>query len=587
MDVQAEIAAASHTAVRTRNLDYLHLLNDVLSAWDSLGSALGGLLAARMVLTIAGHDAPGGGMLREILFGSLLAALVLRDRRLAAAAGYATTGLLIRRLLVRVGLAAALLLGTGFATGSFDGTARLWVPLWAASALAATLLGRLALLLHVRRLLRCGALRSVVAVVGEGEAAWRVMHSLSRPGSGIELLGPFGGPDCGPDCDPDCDVGRDANGGRSAGSVDDLVRLVQRRGPPDRVIVATPASRAMAGRDLASSLRTAATCSGEAGWDGEDELVTMVRQLKVLPAEISLCCSLHLDAADVDAWPDEDARAPARLARPGLGGIGLGGISLGGIGLGSIGLGGIGLGGIGLARRGLAGPWLAGSGIGATVAGLGALDRLPLLRVAERPMPAWGGLAKHAVDKALAGTAVLLLSPLLLAIAAAVRLDSAGPAIFRQERDGWNGRSFTVLKFRTMRAAPASGSLLQTVKGDPRCTRLGRFLRRSSLDELPQLLNVLRGEMSLVGPRPHALGMRTEDRLGHEIIAEYAQRHRVRPGLTGLAQVRGLRGATHTAAQLRARVECDLDYIERWSFLLDLRILAMTAVKVFSSAGAF
>ncbi len=144
-----------------------------------------------------------------------------------------------------------------------------------------------------------------------------------------------------------------------------------------------------------------------------------------------------------------------------------------------------------------------------------------------------------------------------------------------------------MLKFRTMRAAPAGRELLQTVKGDPRCTALGRFLRRSSLDELPQLLNVLRGEMSLVGPRPHALEMRTENRLGHEIIAEYAQRHRVRPGLTGLAQVRGLRGATHTAAQLRARVECDLDYIERWSFLLDMRILAMTVVKVFSSAGAF
>ncbi len=567
MDVQAEIAAASHPAVRTRNPDYLPLLNDALVAWDFLG----GLLTAWMFLAIAGHDAavdaPGGAMLGGILFGSLLAALVLRDRRLAAAAGYAAAGLLIRRLLVRAGVAAALLLGAGLATRSFDDTARLRVLLWAASALATMLLGRLALLLHVRRLLRSGALRSVVAVVGEGEAAWRVMQSLSRPGSGIELLGPFGGPDCGPDSRPDCDVGRDGSGGRSAGSVDDLVRLAQRRGPLDRVIVATPA-RAMAGRDLASSLRTTATCSGEAGWDGEDGLATMVRQLKVLPAEISLCCSLHLDAVDVDdAWPDEDARAPAGFARSGLGGIGLAAR--------------------GLAARGLAGPWLAGSGTDATVAGLGALDRLPLLRVAERPMPAWGGLAKHSVDKALAGTAVLLLSPLLLAIAAAVRLDSAGPAIFRQERDGWNGRSFTVLKFRTMRAAPAAGSLLQTVKGDPRCTRLGRFLRRSSLDELPQLFNVLRGDMSLVGPRPHALGMRTEDRLGHEIIAEYAQRHRVRPGLTGLAQVSGLRGATHTAAQLRARVECDLDYIERWSFLLDLRILAMTAVKVFSSAGAF
>ena len=553
MDIQVEIAAAPAAAARTRGPDYLPLLNDALAAWDFLGAVLGGLLAARIVPAIIGHDAmigmPGGAVLREILFGSLLTALVMRERTFVALARHAATALLMRRLLVRVGLAAALLLGVGGATRSLDDAARLWVPLWAASALALALLGRLALLLHVRRLLRSGALRSVVAVVGEGEAARRVMHSLSRSGSGIELLGPFAA--------EGRDTGDEGVCGWSAGSVDDLMRLAQCRGVPDQVIVAAPAVRSGPGRD-APSLPHATPCSSEAGWN-EDALVTAVRRLKVLPAEISLCCPVGLDAAG--AAPD-DAGARAGLARLWPGAFGLAGLDL-------------------------AGPGTWEMERGETVAGLCALDRLALLPVADRPLPAWGGAAKHALDKVLAGAAVLVLSPLLLAIAAAVRLDSPGPAIFRQERDGWSGRTFTVLKFRTMRAVPADGALRQTVKGDPRCTRLGRFLRRSSLDELPQLLNVLRGEMSLVGPRPHALGMRTEDRLGHEIIAEYAHRHRVRPGLTGLAQVRGLRGATHTAAQLRARVECDLDYIEDWSFLLDLRILAMTVVKVFSSAGAF
>ena len=205
---------------------------------------------------------------------------------------------------------------------------------------------------------------------------------------------------------------------------------------------------------------------------------------------------------------------------------------------------------------------------------------------------------KRTIDIAGSLMLLLFLLPMLLIVASLVRFDTPGPVLYRARRYGQGGVPFDMLKFRSMAVARATDDqafrsqvsqdgVLAKSSADPRLTRVGRVIREFSLDELPQLLNVLRGEMSLVGPRPHALEMRTEDRLGHEIIAEYAQRHRVRPGLTGLAQVRGLRGATHTAAQLRARVECDLDYIERWSFLLDLRILAMTAVKVFSSAGAF
>lgn len=199
----------------------------------------------------------------------------------------------------------------------------------------------------------------------------------------------------------------------------------------------------------------------------------------------------------------------------------------------------------------------------------------------------WHSLFKVMLDRSLAAAAVVLLAPLLGAIALAVRLDSPGPSLFRQERDGLNGRIFRVLKFRSMRMEASTPGLRQTVQGDPRCSRLGRFLRRSSLDELPQLFNVLCGDMSLVGPRPHAVDMRTEHRLGYEIVPGYALRHRVRPGITGLAQVSGLRGATHTAEQLRARVECDLDYINGWSLALDMRILGRTVLKVFSPTGAF
>ncbi len=537
MDARVEIAAVAHTRLRSRGPDYLGLLNDCLSGWNFAGAVLSGVLAGRVFEMLAGHAAAsgvsGGALLREVLFGSLLAAVVLHDRTLASPAGFADAGMLLRRMLVRVGLAAALLLGVGFATRSLDDTSRLWVVLWAVPALGLALVGRLALLLHVRRLLRRGALRSVVAVVGEGEAARRVMQSLSRPGSGVELLGPFGG----------------GEAAWSAGSVDDLVYLAQQHGAPDRVIVARSADG-----DGAAGAGPSRD-GGEAC--GTSDLATVMRRLRELPVEISLC--QPLDVPVVEACAAGRQRADTGHARSGMDRLGRAGL-----------------------RLAAAGARMSGAG-----SGYGALHELPLLRVAERPLAAWAGVAKHGTDKVLAGAAVLALSPLLLAIAAAVRLDSPGPAIFRQERDGWNGRSFTVLKFRTMRAAPGGHGLVQTARGDARCTRLGRFLRRSSLDELPQLFNVLRGDMSLVGPRPHALEMRTEDRLGHEIIAEYAQRHRVRPGLTGLAQVRGLRGATHTAAQLRARVECDLDYIERWSFLLDLRILALTAVKVFSAAGAF
>jgi lipopolysaccharide/colanic/teichoic acid biosynthesis glycosyltransferase len=214
---------------------------------------------------------------------------------------------------------------------------------------------------------------------------------------------------------------------------------------------------------------------------------------------------------------------------------------------------------------------------------------LPVTVLVERPIRRWHRVVKAGMDYTLGGLATLALLPALGAIALAIRLDGPGPVLFKQRRHGYNNREFEIYKFRTMRigANPSADKMKQTERGDPRITRIGRFLRKWSLDELPQLFNVLRGEMSLVGPRPHAVVMRTADRLGEEIVATYPHRHRVKPGITGWAQVHGARGATDTEAQLRRRIELDLYYIEHCSPLLDLKVLVMTCREVLRATNAF
>jgi undecaprenyl-phosphate galactose phosphotransferase/putative colanic acid biosynthesis UDP-glucose lipid carrier transferase len=188
-------------------------------------------------------------------------------------------------------------------------------------------------------------------------------------------------------------------------------------------------------------------------------------------------------------------------------------------------------------------------------------------------------LIKRALDIAISGSALLLISPLLLITAALIKLDSRGPVIFKQRRGGFDNREFVIFKFRTMTVLEESGKITQARRDDDRVTRFGRVLRRTSLDEIPQLFNVLRGDMSLVGPRPHAVAHDDEYRAR---IANYALRHHVKPGLTGKAQVTGLRGATPRLADMEQRVEWDLWYINNWSLWLDLRLLVKTAVTVFS-----
>jgi Undecaprenyl-phosphate glucose phosphotransferase len=205
------------------------------------------------------------------------------------------------------------------------------------------------------------------------------------------------------------------------------------------------------------------------------------------------------------------------------------------------------------------------------------VQQLPVIHVADRPLGDWGGLLKWTEDRIVATVALVLLAPVMLLIAVAIKIDSPGPVLFRQNRYGFNNQLIEVLKFRTMRqdACDANGSAL-TMRDDPRVTRLGRFLRRSSLDELPQLFNVLRGEMSIVGPRPHAIEAKAADQLYQDVVAGYAARHKVKPGLTGWAQVNGWRGPTDTEDQIVKRVEHDLWYLENWSICFDLKIIAMT-----------
>jgi len=189
---------------------------------------------------------------------------------------------------------------------------------------------------------------------------------------------------------------------------------------------------------------------------------------------------------------------------------------------------------------------------------------------------------KRCVDIGGSLFGLVLFLPFLALIALAIRLDSPGPIIFRQRRGGLNGQPFTIYKFRTMRALDDGDIIPQVSCGDPRVTRLGALLRRTSIDELPQLVNVLRGDMSLVGPRPHALA---HDRFYGQLISQYSQRLRTRPGLTGLAQVAGLRGETRELDEMAARVRHDLRYIDEWSLLLDVQLLAGTA-KALSSKRA-
>ena len=212
----------------------------------------------------------------------------------------------------------------------------------------------------------------------------------------------------------------------------------------------------------------------------------------------------------------------------------------------------------------------------------------PVVLIGERPLKDWRAGKKFAFDIVIGSLLLVVLSPFLALIALAIHFDSPGPVLFRQPRLGFNNRLFTCYKFRTMHYGMTD--LLgdrQATRDDPRVTRIGKWLRALSLDELPQLLNVMKGSMSLVGPRPHPPNTKAADKLFTDVVANYAFRHRVKPGITGWAQVNGWRGETKTFEQIENRVACDLVYIENWSVWFDLRIMILTVTREIFSRHAF
>lgn len=209
---------------------------------------------------------------------------------------------------------------------------------------------------------------------------------------------------------------------------------------------------------------------------------------------------------------------------------------------------------------------------------------MPTVSLIDNPQQGVHGLAKRIFDAVLSGTALVLLAPLLLLIAAAIKLTSPGPAVFAQRRHGQAGREFTIYKFRTMTVVEdGKTAFRQASRGDARITRLGAFLRRTSLDELPQLVNVLLGHMSLVGPRPHPVALNEAQR---KQIEGYMLRHKVKPGVTGWAQINGFRGETDTPEKMEGRVRYDLEYINSWSLWLDVRILWLTLFRIIGDRNA-
>jgi len=219
--------------------------------------------------------------------------------------------------------------------------------------------------------------------------------------------------------------------------------------------------------------------------------------------------------------------------------------------------------------------------VGRSVSHIGSTIAIELRRA---PLTRFEQIVKRCLDIVVGSAALVALAPLMAAIALLIRLDSPGPVFFRQKRIGFNGRPFMIFKFRTMSVLEDGAVIRQAVAGDPRVARVGRFLRRTSIDELPQLFNVLKGEMSLVGPRPHAVA---HNQLYCARLERYANRHCVKPGMTGWAQIHGFRGPTEDPEKMRKRVQMDLYYIENWSISLDLKIIALTPFVGFVHRNAF
>jgi Undecaprenyl-phosphate glucose phosphotransferase len=467
------------------------LASDVLPLLDLLclllATSLSTFLYAHWLTPRSLASGAGNDFAQAALVAAVLAPFILYDKRFGAIASRGEMSALVRSYLLRFAIFAGVVLALGAISQVLGNFPRGGLVIWFATSLLLTSFTRVAMAHYVRRLQRQGVLTEVIAVVGAGPVADRLVQALrqTRPQT-IELLGIF----------DDKVIGATPGAIQSNGTLAQLLELGKTR-KIDWILLTLPPT-------------------------AQHRLLSIMQRLKALAVPIGLC--------------------PQHI--------------------------------------GLTLPYRIIDYVG---------DSVPVSLLADRPIKRWDAVVKGAEDFLIGGIATLLLLPLLAIVAFAIKLDDPGPIIFKQRRHTLNNNEFDIYKFRTMRWNPAAAaeSLQQTSRRDSRITRVGRFLRSSSLDELPQLFNVLKGEMSLVGPRPHALNMRTEDRLGPEITETYAHRHRVKPGMTGWSQVNGARGATKTTAQLRRRVELDLHYIENWSLLLDLKILALTPREVLKRTNAF
>jgi len=216
------------------------------------------------------------------------------------------------------------------------------------------------------------------------------------------------------------------------------------------------------------------------------------------------------------------------------------------------------------------------------------VGEVPVFDMADRPISDWNLVFKWVFDRVVALIAIVLLSPIMIATAIAIKLESKGPVIFKQKRHGFNNELIEVYKFRSMYTDMADANAAKLVtKDDPRVTKVGRFIRKTSIDELPQFFNVLQGKLSVVGPRPHPLQAKADNKLYYEAVDGYFARHKVKPGITGWAQINGWRGETDTVDKIMQRVQFDLHYIENWSILFDLYILFMTPVRLLNSENAY
>jgi putative colanic acid biosynthesis UDP-glucose lipid carrier transferase len=212
------------------------------------------------------------------------------------------------------------------------------------------------------------------------------------------------------------------------------------------------------------------------------------------------------------------------------------------------------------------------------------IDGMPVVAVCETPFSGFNGFMKSISDLILATIILCLISPLLIILGLGVKLSSPGPILFKQRRYGLDGHEIVVYKFRSMTVTEDGDKVTQATVNDKRVTKFGKFIRKTSLDELPQFINVLQGRMSIVGPRPHAV---SHNEMYRKVIKGYMVRHKVKPGITGWAQVNGFRGETESVESMKSRIEYDLDYLKKWSLSLDLKIILKTVLLVFRDSKAY